>query len=62
VRNAYYLVISSPDIKSGSSCTIYTGGTTTGTAGNGLYTDGTYTPGTLRKTFTVTGKVTSVSF
>jgi hypothetical protein len=62
VRNVYYVIFSSQDLKSGSSYSIYTGGTSTGTYTNGLYVDGTYSGGTLRKTFTVSGKVTSVSF
>lgn len=62
VRNVYYIVFSSSGLKSGSSYSIYTGGSSTGTFNNGLYTGGTYTGGTLKKTFTISGKVTNVSF
>jgi trimeric autotransporter adhesin len=62
VRNSYYFVFSSPDLKSGSTYNIYTGGTSTGTNTNGLYTGGTYSGGTLKKSFSITSKVTSVTF
>ncbi|MDP4172902.1 MAG: carbohydrate-binding domain-containing protein [Bacteroidota bacterium] len=62
VRNFYYIVFSSPVLKSGAAYYIYTGGTSTGTNSNGLYTGGTYSGGTQRKSFTISGKVTSVSF
>ncbi|MFH0843237.1 MAG: carbohydrate-binding domain-containing protein [Bacteroidota bacterium] len=62
VRNIYYLVFSSSSLKSGSSCSIYTGGTSTGTNINGLFTDGTYSGGTLKKTFTISSRITSVTF
>ena len=62
IRNCYYIVFSSPDLKQGSTYSIYTGGTSTGINDNGLYTGGTYSGGTLRKSFTVSGKVTNVSF
>lgn len=62
VRSAYYIVVASPDMQNGSSYSIYTGGSTTGTDSNGLYTGGVYSGGTLKKTFTISSKVTSVSF
>lgn len=62
VRNVYYVVFSSPELKSGSSYSIYTGGSSTGTLSNGTYIDGTYSGGTLKKTFTVSSKVTNVTF
>ncbi len=62
IRNIYYIVVSSPELKSGSTYSIYTGGICTGTDISGLYTDGDYSGGTLRKTFTITAKNTSVSF
>ncbi len=62
IRNVYYVVFSSPDLKSGSTYYIYTGGTSTGTYSNGLYNGGTYSGGTLKKSFTISGKVTNVSF
>lgn len=62
VRNCYYIVFSSSDLKNGSTYYIYTGGTSTGVNTNGLYSGGTYSGGILRKNFTISGKVTSVSF
>jgi hypothetical protein len=62
VRSVYYLVVSSPDLKSGSTYNIYTGGSSTGTEINGLYTGGTYSGGTLRKSFTISSKITNVLF
>lgn len=62
VRSIYYAVFSSPDLKNGSSYSIYTGGTSTGTYSNGIYTGGTYSGGTLKKTFTISSKLTSISF
>jgi trimeric autotransporter adhesin len=61
-RNAYYFVVSSPTVKSGSSYSIYTGGSSTGTSLNGYYSGGTYSGGTFKKTFNESGKLTSVSF
>jgi hypothetical protein len=62
VRNYYSMIISSSALKSGSSYSIYTGGTSTGINKSGLYTGGTYTGGTLKKTFTISSKLTSFSF
>ncbi len=56
------IVFSSSSLKSGSTYSIYTGGTCTGTETDGLYSGGTYSGGTLKKSFTVSGKVTKVSF
>jgi hypothetical protein len=62
VRNVYYVVFSSPDLKSGATYYIYTGGSSTGTYANGLYVGGTYSGGTMKKSVVISGKVTSVSF
>lgn len=62
VRTVYYIVLSTSDLKTGSTYSIYTGGTSTGTFTNGLYAGGTYSGGTLRKSFTITGVLTNVSF
>lgn len=61
-RSAYNITFSSPELKNGSSYSIYTGGSITGTSINGYSSEGTYSGGTLKKTFTVSGKVTTVSF
>ena len=49
VRNVYYVVFSSPELKNGATYSIYTGGTSTGTNANGLYVGGAYSGGTLKK-------------
>ncbi len=54
------IAFSSPDLAKGSSYTVYYGGSSTGTVTDGLYANGTYTPGTLYKTFTVSSVVTSI--
>lgn len=61
VRNCYYLVFSSPKLTRGSSYSIYTGGSSTGTNTNGLSVGGTYSGGTLRKSFTISSVVTKVN-
>jgi hypothetical protein len=60
VRSFQSLCLSSPDLKSGGTYTIYTGGSYSGTETDGLYTDGTYTAGTSYGTFTISGIVTTV--
>ncbi len=62
VRKTYYVVFSSSELANGSSYSIYTGGTATGTNTDGLYTGGTYSGGTLKKTFTISSKISSVTF
>lgn len=62
-KRAYYsIVFSSDDLVNGGSYAIYTGGSCSGTVTDGLYSGGTYSGGTLKKQFTVNGKVTNVSF
>jgi hypothetical protein len=60
VKTYTSVVICSPGLTNGSSYTVYTGGSSTGTLKDGLYTGGTYTAGTQYTTFTVSGKVTSI--
>lgn len=62
LRNYYSIVFSSADLLQGSTYSIYTGGSCTGTNNNGLYTGGTYSGGTFEKSFTISGKVTNVNF
>jgi len=59
-RAAYYFIFSSPSLKANTAYSIYTGGTTTETATNGLYTDGVYTAGTFRTTYGATAN--SIAF
>jgi hypothetical protein len=63
-RAAYYLFVIAPAFTSGSSYSVYTGGSyTAGTSSNGLYTGGTYSGGTLKKTVSMsTSKFVSTSF
>ncbi len=61
-RAAYYIVFSSSSLTTGSTYKVYTGGSYSVTGNtSGLYSGGTYTTGTLKGSFTVTGKVTTVS-
>lgn len=62
MRNYSSIIFSSDDLQMGETYSIYTGGSSTGTVMDGLYTGGVYSGGTLKKTFTVTGKITSVTF
>lgn len=54
------IVLSSPELTSGSTYTVSYGGSATGTASNGLYQDATYTPGTEYTNFTITDTVTKI--
>ena len=53
------IVYSSPQLASGQY-TLYLGGSSTGTPTDGLYEVGTYTPGTLYRSFTVSNIVTTI--
>jgi hypothetical protein len=55
------LAFSSDKLKTGTTYNVYTGGTATGTAADGLVAAGSYAPGTLLTSFTVSGMVTRVS-
>ncbi|MBR6593837.1 MAG: carbohydrate-binding domain-containing protein [Clostridia bacterium] len=52
------LMVSTPDLASGSTYSVYTGGSCTGTLKDGLYTGGSYSGGTLKKSITISSKVT----
>jgi hypothetical protein len=52
---------SSPDLKTGTTYSLYLGGSSSGTATDGLYSGGTYTTGTLSTSFTISSVVTKVS-
>jgi hypothetical protein len=52
------LVLSSPELKNGETYIVYTGGSSTGTAIDGLYSRGTYTAGTQTDSFTISSVVT----
>ena len=54
------VVFSSPDLRSGSTCSLYLDGSSTGTVNDGLYSGGTYTPGSKYVDFTMSSIVTTV--
>lgn len=55
------ILFSSPELENGSTYTIFVGGSSTGTAYDGLYTDGEYTPGTQAASLTISSIVTGAS-
>jgi len=61
-RSFYSVIFSSPELKLGSTYTIYTGGTVSGgTDFNGLYTGGTYSGGNAIATVTLNTTPTTTS-
>jgi hypothetical protein len=54
------VVLSSPELKNGSTYIVYTGGSATGEAIDGLYSGGTYTEGTQIESFTISSIVTTI--
>lgn len=54
------IAFSSPELASGATYSVYTGGSSTGAAADGLYQDGTYTPGSQYASFTVASVVTQL--
>jgi hypothetical protein len=56
------LVFSSPQLKSGLTASLYTGGSSSGSVLDGLYQGGAYADGTLRLDFTLSGSVTALNF
>ncbi len=59
-KNYQSLVYSSPDLVSGTSYNVYSGGTASGDDFNGLYSNETYSGGTLITTFSLNGTVTGI--
>ena len=55
------ITFSSPDIAIGTTYDFYLGGSSSGTVVDGLYTNGTYSPGNLYTTFTVNGISTIIN-
>lgn len=55
------IIISSPDLETGSAYSVSTGGTSTGTKDNGIYLGGSYSGGTKVLEFAVSSTVTSSS-
>jgi Carbohydrate-binding domain-containing protein Cthe_2159 len=54
------VVLSSPELTNGATYIVYTGGSSSGAAVNGLYSGGTYSAGSQIASFTVSGVVTTV--
>lgn len=54
------LVFSSDDLKNGSTYTVYTGGSASGTATDGLYDLESYSGGTKVTEFTISSKITTI--
>jgi len=54
------VVFSSPDLEDGAAYAVFTGGSSTGTVVDGLYSGGEYTAGTHYAEFTVSGVITTV--
>lgn len=52
------LVVSSPQLEQGATYTVYLGSSSTGAVKDGLYSGGTYTPGTLVASIQLSGTVT----
>lgn len=62
VRAAASLTLSTPALSKGSSYKLYVGGSVEGSRLNGLYLDGDYGLGTLKKTLTINSSAQTVSF
>ena len=56
------IIFAAPELSRGSTYRVYTGGSSTGTLVNGLYTGGTYSGGSLRITFTLSNVAQTVWF
>ena len=56
------VLVSSSDLMTGTNYRVYTGGSSTGTEQDGLYTGGTYSGGTLWTTFVSSGTVQTINF
>ena len=61
-RRYYSMIFSAPELSAGISYRLYTGGSSTGTVVNGLYSGGSYSGGTLRSTFNLTNMAQTVWF
>jgi hypothetical protein len=54
------VALCSPELQKGTSYAVYTGGSSTGTVVDGLYSGGTYTAGTQYTTLTISSIVTTI--
>lgn len=62
LKNMYYILLASSEIKTGSDYNLFIGGTSTGKNINGLYSDGVYSGGNKVASFQIKERVTKVSF
>ncbi len=60
IRAYQSVVLCSPELKNGSTYTVYSGGSSTGTVIDSLYSGGTYTAGTQITSFTISIMVTTI--
>jgi hypothetical protein len=58
-REYQSIVMSSPELENGATYVVYSGGGSTGTVADGLYSGGTYSAGTEVASFTISSMVTS---
>lgn len=61
VKQFQSIVICSPKFAKGSTYDVYLGGSATGTLTDGVYSGGTYTPGTKYTSFTISSMVTRIT-
>jgi hypothetical protein len=59
IKSSQSVVFSSPQLENGESYKVYVDGSSSGSEYDGLYTNGTYTPGTLKTSFTISSIVTT---
>ena len=60
VKNYQSIAFSSPELVSGSTYEVFTGGSSTGASSGGLYQDGSYTSGSTYTTFTASSGLTQL--
>ncbi|NMB73390.1 MAG: carbohydrate-binding domain-containing protein [Bacteroidales bacterium] len=60
IRNYQSIIFSSPDLMKGNSYSVFSGGSATGEATDGLYFNETYTGGSIYKSFTICSVQTTV--
>ncbi len=61
VKSFDSVVFSSSELSKGSTYKFYYGGSSSGTSEDGLYTSGSYTPGTLYTSFTISQTITTIN-
>jgi hypothetical protein len=59
-REYQSIIVSTPELNSGTTYSIFLGGTSTGSSVDGLYSGGSYLSGTEAETFTISNMVTTI--